>query len=129
MVRQGFHVLARAADELEVPQSGLGVSIANLRAKREFLRPAVQAVLESIRLIASQREITVAVLVKRLSLTQDEAAYVYDAIHQGWALDGKPTPAALKLELELDQRDLGLKEPPKPEQIYDFSLLEEPGKK
>jgi ATP-dependent DNA ligase len=39
--------------------------------------------------------------------------------------DGKPTPGALKLELELDQKDAGLKELPKPEQIYDFSLLEE----
>ena len=42
-----------------------------------------------------------------------------------WAVDGKPTPGALKLELELDQKDAGLKELPKPEQIYDFSLLEE----
>ena len=29
----------------------------------------------------------------------------------------------MKLEFELDQRDLGLKEPPRPDQIYDFSLL------
>lgn len=129
MVKQGFHVLARAADELEVPQSGLGMSVAGLQAKREFLRPAVQAVLESIRLIASQKEKAVAVLVKQLSLTQDEASYVYDAIHKGWALDGKPTPGALKLELELNRRDLGLKEVPKPEQIYDFSFLDEIAKK
>jgi len=125
MLKQGFHVLARAAEELEVPQSGLGLSIANLQSKRDWLRPAVQAVVESIRLIASQKQQTVAVLVKQLSLTPDEAGYVYDAIHRGWALDGKPTPGALKLELELDRRDLGLKEPPRPEQIYDFSLLDE----
>jgi ABC-type nitrate/sulfonate/bicarbonate transport system substrate-binding protein len=129
MVKQGFHVLARAGDELEVPQSGLGMSIANLQTKRDFLRPAVQAVVESIRLIASHKEKTVAVLVKQLALSTDEAGYVYDAIHKGWALDGKPTPGALKLELELDRRDLGLKEPPKPEQIYDFSLLDEIAKK
>jgi ABC-type nitrate/sulfonate/bicarbonate transport system substrate-binding protein len=125
MVKQGFHVLARAADELEVPQSGLGMSIANLQGKRELLRPAVQAVLEAIRIIVDQKEKTVSVLVKQLSLSQDEAGYVYDAMHKGWAVDGKPTPGALKLELELDQRDLGLKELPKPEQIYDFSLLNE----
>jgi ABC-type nitrate/sulfonate/bicarbonate transport system substrate-binding protein len=129
MVKQGFHVLARAGDELEVPQSGLGLSIASLQSKREFLAPAVRAVVESIRLIASQKEKTVAVLVKQLSLSTDEAGYVYDAIHKGWALDGKPTPGALKLELELDRRDLGLKDPPKPEQIYDFSLLDEIARK
>jgi hypothetical protein len=45
------------------------------------------------------------------------------------AVDGKPTPGALKLELELDQKDGGLKELPKPEQIYDFSLLDEVARK
>jgi hypothetical protein len=50
-------------------------------------------------------------------------------INEQWALDSKPTPAAMKLEFELDQRDLGLKEPPRPDQIYDFSLLEELGKR
>src|SRR5437870_1848590 len=129
LVKQGFHVLARAADEVELPQSGLGVSMASLQTKRDFLRPAVQAVLEAIRIIVSQKEKTVAVLMKELALTQEEAAYVYDGIKGGWALDGRPTLGAQKLEFELDQRDLGLKEPPKPEQIYDFSLLEEVGKR
>lgn len=129
MVKQGFHILARAADELEVPQSGLGMSVANLQGKRDFLRPAVQAVIEAIRIIVSQKEKTVSVLVKQLSLSQEEAAYVYDAMLKGWAVDGKPTPGALKLELELDQRDLGMKELPRPEQIYDFSILDELAKK
>jgi hypothetical protein len=123
LVKQGFHVLARAADELEIPQSGLGFSLATLQSKREFIRPGVQAVLEAIRLIATQKDTTVAVLMKHLALSQEEAAYVYDAIHSGWALDGKPTPAAVKLEFELDQRDMGLKEPPRMDQVYDFSLL------
>jgi ABC-type nitrate/sulfonate/bicarbonate transport system substrate-binding protein len=129
LLKQGFHVLARAADELEIPQSGLGVSINSLQTKRDFLRPAVQAILDAIRVIANQKEKTVAVLMTQLGLTQEEAAYVYDVMKGGWALDGKPTPAAMKLEFELDQRDLGLKEPPRPDQIYDFSLLEELGKR
>jgi len=129
LVKQGFRVLARAADELEIPQSGLGFSLASLQAKRDVLRPAAQAVLDAIRLIATQKEKTVAVLMKQLALSQDEAAYVYDGMQGGWALDGKPTPGALKLEFELDQRDMGLKEPPKPEQVYDFSLLDELGKR
>jgi len=125
MVKQGFHVLARAADEIELPQSGLGMSVAALQTRRDFLRPVVQAVLEATRIISTQKEKTLPVLMKQLSLNQDEAAFIYDAIHKGWAVDGKPTPGALKLELELDQKDAGLKELPKPEQIYDFSLLEE----
>jgi ABC-type nitrate/sulfonate/bicarbonate transport system substrate-binding protein len=129
MVKQGFHVLARAADELELPQSGLGMSTAAMQTRRDFLRPVSQAVLDAIRVIATQKEKTVAVLMKQLSINQDEAAFIYDAIHRGWALDGRPTSGALKLELELDQKDAGLKELPKVEQIYDFSLLDELAKR
>ena len=129
MVKQGFHVLARAADEIELPQSGLGMSVAGLQTRRDFLRPVVQAVLEATRIISTQKEKTLPVLMKQLSINQDEASFIYDAIHKGWSVDGKPTPGALKLELELDQKDAGLKELPKPEQIYDFSLLDELTKK
>ena len=129
MIKQGFHVLARAADELEMPQSGLGMSMTALQSRREFLRPVSQAVLDAIRVIATQRDRTLPVLIKQLAINQDEAAFIYDAIHKGWALDGKPTPGALKLELELDQKDAGLKELPKPEQIYDFSILDELAKR
>ncbi len=124
LLKQGFHVLARATDELEIPQSGLGFSVATLQSQREFLRPAALAVLEAIRVIAAQKDKTSTVLMKQLALSQDEASYVYDAIHKGWALDGKPTAGAMKLEFELDQRDMGLKELPRAEQIYDFSLLD-----
>ena len=51
LVKQGFHVLARAADDLELPQSGLGMSIGAIQARRDFLRPAVQAVLEATRIM------------------------------------------------------------------------------
>jgi ABC-type nitrate/sulfonate/bicarbonate transport system substrate-binding protein len=129
LLKQGFHVLARAGDELQMPQSGLGMSVASIQAKREFLRPGVQAVLDAIKLIASQKDKTTAVLMKQLSLTQDEAGFVYDVIRPGWALDGRPTAAALKLDAELSQRDMGLKELPKPEQTYDFSLLDELAKR
>ncbi len=127
--KQGFHVLARAADEVELPQSGLGLSVVGVQTKRDFLRPGVQAVLDSIRVTSSQTERVVPVLMKQLALTQEEAQYVYDATQGGWALDGKPTAAAMKLEFELDQRDMGLKELPKPEQIYDFTILDELAKR
>jgi len=129
MLKQGFHVLARAADELELPQSGLGMSVAAMQSRRDFLRPVMQALLDATRIIATQKEKTVPILMKQLSINQDEAGFIYDAIHKGWAIDGRPTPGALKLELELDQKDAGLKELPKVEQIYDFSMLDELAKR
>ena len=129
LVKQGFHVLARAADELEMPQSGLGMSMTAMQTRRDFLRPVSQAVLDAIRVIVTQREKTLPVLMKQLAISQEEAGFIYDAILKGWALDGRATPGALKLELELDQKDAALKELPKPEQIYDFSMLEELAKR
>jgi len=129
MVKQGFHVLGRAADELELPQSGLGMSVASAQNRREFLKPAVKAVLEAIQIIVKQKDKTLPVLMKELALSRDDASYVYDALLAGWALDGKPTAAAMKLEFELDERLMNLKETPKPEQIYDFSLLDAVEKK
>ena len=45
--------------------------------------------------------------------------------NKGFALDGRPTPGSQKFEFDLAQKEMGLKEPPRPEQVYDFSLLDE----
>lgn len=129
MVKAGFHVLGRASDDLELPQSGLGMAHAMPASRREFLKPAVQATLDAIRVIVNQKDKTLPVLMKQLALTQDEASFVYDAIRPGWALDGRPTAGAVKLDAELSQRDMGLKELPRAEQTYDLSMLEELAKK
>ena len=129
MVKAGFHVLGRASDDLELPQSGLGMSLGSMQSRRDFLRPGVQAVLDAIRVIVNQKDKTVPVLMKQLAMSQDEASYVYDAIRPGWALDGRPTANAIKLDAELSQRDMGLKELPRMEQTYDFSILDELTKK
>ena len=128
-VKQGFRVLARAADVIELSTGGLGASVISVQNKRDFFRSAIQASLECIRVTAGQKERVLPVLMKQFSLSQEDAAYIYDATHSAWALDGRPTPGATKFEFDIDQRDMGLKEPPRPEQVYDFTLLDELTKK
>ena len=128
-VKQGFRPLARAAEVIELSTGGLCTSVAGIQSKRDVYRAVVQATLESIRITATQKERVLPVLMKQLSLTPEEAAYIYDNVHSGWALDGRPTPGSQKFEFDLAQREMGLKEPPKPEQVYDFSLLEELAKR
>lgn len=128
LVRLGFHVLARAA-EFDLPSGGLGTSIASLQNKREKLRATVQAALEGTRIGATQKDKVLPIYMKQFALTQEEAGFVYDNVQGSWALDGRPTASAQRLDAELTQRNMGLKEPAKPDQIYDFSLLEELGKK
>jgi ABC-type nitrate/sulfonate/bicarbonate transport system substrate-binding protein len=128
-VKQGFRPLARAADEIELATGGLGASVASIQSKREIFRSVVQAVLESIRISATQKERVLPVLMKQFSLTQEDAVLIQDIVHKAWALDGRPTPGSQKFEFELAQREMGLKEPPKPEQVYDFSILDEIAKR
>ncbi|MBM4299709.1 MAG: hypothetical protein FJ143_18360, partial [Deltaproteobacteria bacterium] len=48
--RQGFRVLARASDDIELSSGGLGTAIASLQNKRDVMRSAVQAALEGLRI-------------------------------------------------------------------------------
>lgn len=124
-LRLGYRALARAADEVELATGGLGAYVGSIQSKRDVFRAAVQATLESIRVAASQRERSLPVLMKQFSLAQEDVGFVYDSLQKGFALDGRPTPGSQKFEFDLAQKEMGLKEPPRPEQVYDFSLLDE----
>jgi len=124
-LRLGYRALARAADEVELATGGLGAFVGSIQSKRDVFRSAVQATLESIRVAATQRERALPVLMKQFSLAQEDVGFVYDIVQKGFALDGRPTPGSQKFEFDLAQKEMGLKEPPRPEQVYDFSLLDE----
>ena len=79
-------VLARAAEVIELSTGGLGASVANLQIKREVFRRAIQATSECIRITATQKERVPAVLMKQLSLSQEDAASIYDAVHSGMGI-------------------------------------------
>jgi hypothetical protein len=67
-VKQGFRPLVRAADEIELATGGLGASVASIQNKREVFRAVVQAVLESLRISATQKERVLTVLMKQFSI-------------------------------------------------------------
>ncbi len=104
-VKQGFRPLARAADEIELATGGLGASVASIQSKREVFRAVVQAVLESIRISATQKE---RVLGRSMAARRRAVRNSNSTSRNG---------------------EMGLKEAPKPEQVYDFSLLDEVAKK
>lgn len=124
LLKKGFHVLARAA-EFDLPSGGLGAAMASIDSKRDVLRNAVKATLEGIRIAATQKEKVLPIYMKQFALSEDEARFVYDNTEGAWALDGRPTASAHKLDAELTRRNMNLKDAAKPEQIYDFSLLDE----
>jgi hypothetical protein len=129
-LRQGFRPFARAAEEIELTTGGLGTALTSLQSKRDVFRSVVvQAVLESIRISATQKERMLPVLMKQFAIPQEDANLILDIVHKGWALDGRPIPSSQEFEFDLAQHEMGLKEPPKPEQVHDFSLLDEIAKR
>jgi NitT/TauT family transport system substrate-binding protein len=124
LMKEGYPALAYAGAEVEMPQTGLSTSTALLQDRRDFVQRVAAAVLESIAAASSQKDVTVAVMAQTFSVSPEDAAMVYDLLQEGWRRSGQPSPAALQFDEEIDQRDLQLPEPVRPEQIYDFSLVE-----
>jgi ABC-type nitrate/sulfonate/bicarbonate transport system substrate-binding protein len=124
LMKEGYRALAYAGAEVEMPQTGLATSTALLQDRREFVQRVVAAVLESIAAASSQKEVTVSVMAQTFGVSPEDAVMVFDLLQDGWRRTGQPSPAALQFELEIDQRDLELREPIRPEQIYDFSLVD-----
>lgn len=80
-VKQRLRALARASEVIELSTGGLGASVANLQSRRYLYRTAIQATLECIRITATQMERVLPVLMKQLSLSQQDASSIYDAVH------------------------------------------------
>ena len=125
LVREGYQVLARARDGIEIPISGLAAAQASIRDRPEVLKPAMQATLDGMRTIVTQKDTVVPVIAAEFDRPVEDAAYVYDGLRDSFPLDGRPTPGGVEFAFALSQQELGLTEPIRPEQVYDFSLLEE----
>jgi ABC-type nitrate/sulfonate/bicarbonate transport system substrate-binding protein len=125
LLRDGYHVLARARDSIEIPFTGLAASQAAIQNRRDALKAAMQATLDGMKVLVDQKDVVVPVIAQEFEFSSEDAAYVYDGLRAGFPLDGKPTPGAVRFVFALSQQDLGLSEPIRPEQVYDFSLLDE----
>lgn len=125
LLREGYHVLARARDSIEIPFSGLAASQAAIQSQRELLKLAMQATLDGMQVIVNDKALVVPIIAKEFDHSVEDAGQIYDGLRASFPLDGKPTPGAVQFAFALSQQDLGLSEPIRPEQVYDFSLLEE----
>ncbi|HLG70237.1 MAG TPA: ABC transporter substrate-binding protein [Chloroflexota bacterium] len=123
--KQGYPIIGRTTDLPDAPSSGLGTSQTELKTKRDLLKSALLASLESFQAFRTQKDKVVPVLAKEFDLAPDDAGLVFDTLAPNYTKDGRPSAAAEQFELESDQAALELKDQIKPERIYDFSLLDE----
>ncbi len=128
-VADGYPVLAKVADFPDEPFSGLGSSTAALQKNRDFMKAGLQASLDGVAAMRTRKTDVVPIMAKTLNITEQQAGEVFDAMKDSWTTDGKPSQAATDFEMTNDQLTLELKDKPSPDQVYDFSLLDELSKK
>jgi ABC-type nitrate/sulfonate/bicarbonate transport system substrate-binding protein len=123
--REGYPELDRASGKVELIYSGLAASQAALQNNREAVRQALRAVLQGVEVTRTQIDRVLPIMAAEFELSLDDAALVYPTLQPGLTRDGKPSPAAVQFEFEMDQREMELPEPIRHEQVFDFSLLDE----
>ncbi|HLY66449.1 MAG TPA: ABC transporter substrate-binding protein, partial [Chloroflexota bacterium] len=128
-VKQGYPVLANITDLAEEPFVGLGASQASIKSKHDLLLAGLQAALEGVNTMRTQKDVAVPLLAKEFDLGADDAGQVFDLLQPSWAPNGRPTQAATDFELSNDKTALELPNTPTPDQVYDFSMLDELGVK
>jgi len=122
--KQGYPTLANTGEFPEAPFVGLGAAQSALEKKRDLLASGMQAVIEGVAAMRTQKDKVVPVMVKEFGLANEDAGAIYDGLRASWTTDGKPSQAATEFELTNDQQTMELKQAPTPDQVYDFSLLE-----
>ena len=125
LTRQGYPIIGQNADIPSAPTSGLGASQSFLQAKRDFVIQSLQAGMDSLMTMKANKDEVLPIIEKEFSLDADGAGQVYDTVRPNITDNGKPNQAAIQFELSTDQELLQLKEPPKPEQLFDFSILDQ----
>ncbi len=123
--REGYPVLDRVAGKLGIIYIGLAANTGALQSDRARLGEALRASVEAAELTHTQRERVLPIMQQEFDLSPDDVGEVYDGLRPGWTADGRPSADTLKFEFEMDQRELELPEPIRPEQVLDFSLLDE----
>jgi NitT/TauT family transport system substrate-binding protein len=123
--KQGYPIIARASDAVEAPSSGIATSTVTLQQRRDLALRVLRSVSEGLRAAREDKQRVVDMMVKEYDLAPADAEFVYTQMQPDWSKDGRPTPAAIKFDFEADQRDMGLPELPRAEQVYDLSLLDQ----
>lgn len=117
--QQGFPILARAADKVELPLSGLATTDSNLQTRRPFVKAVLQAFVDSLSATWSDKSEGVKVLQSQFNMDPNLASATYDDLKLSFSTDGRPSQQAIATSLQ------GVTPPLTADQVYDFSLLDE----
>ena len=123
--KEGYRVLARAADVLDLPWTGLATSTKRLTEKPGEVKAMIRAMLKTLQFIRQNRDGSIALIRKEFQLDESLAAHVYDQMVPALSTDGTASVAAIENDIALARRSLKVTKPVEISQVVEFSLLNE----
>ncbi|HLY64229.1 MAG TPA: ABC transporter substrate-binding protein [Chloroflexota bacterium] len=123
LIAAGHPLIDTAVGKVFFPIVGLGVTTSTLQNRRDMAQRAVDAALEAVHLIVTDKDQTVGVLTKDFGLSQADASKAYDLAKPAYTTNGRASEKAVQFQLDSDAKNLNLPQPFKEDQIYDYSLL------
>ncbi len=124
-IKQGYRVLAKASDVLDMPWSGLATSTKRLAEKPGEVTAMIRALLKALQFIRMNREGSIALIRKEFNLDESLAAHVYDQMVSALSPNGSASASAIENDVALAWRSLKVTKSADASQVVDFSLLNE----
>ena len=123
--REGYPLLANAAELFQMPATGVGASVDKLAKSREQVRRVTAAEIQALRYIRAERDATIAFIAQRFEMEPSIAARSYELVLPSFSPDGRLHREGVELVLELDQAAGALTDIPPLETVADFNLVDE----
>jgi NitT/TauT family transport system substrate-binding protein len=121
----GFRVLVRLADIIELTHAGVGTSTAKLRAAPDEVKRFLKASLRSVELSKRNKALVVGYIQDWMEMPSDLANRAYDVALPTWSSTGVAPEAGLQLDLAEVKAQTGSSDDIPISRVVDYTLLRE----
>lgn len=119
----GFHSLFNFINEVGALQGGIATNNAFLNGRREIAQRFVRATVKGLNFFKSDRNGTVKVMTKYMTLSADTAARVYDESVPSFVSDGTISDDFQDRVLDFELKAIGSDKKISRDRVFDFSLI------
>jgi NitT/TauT family transport system substrate-binding protein len=119
----GFHPLFNFINEVGALQGGIATNNAFLRGRREIAQRFVRATVKGLNYFKSDRNGTVTIMTKYMTLNADTAARVYDETVPSFVTDGTISEDFQDRVLDFELKAIGTDKKISRDRVFDFSLV------
>ncbi len=125
MEKQGYRILARAYELLNLPYLGLGANLRKIKDKPNEVRRVVKASIRANRFIRDNRDESARTLIAWGKVERESAYASYDALRNLFNSDGAVPEDGLKLVIDQSRRNAKVTREIAPNEVADLTFLRE----